>query len=817
MKRLSWLLKRCFVLGGIGAAVAYTALYLAPLPGPPPASPVPESTKILDREGRLLYDSAGPGDVHHTYVPLQEIPERLKQAVVATEDASFYSNPGIDLRAIARAALTDLRAGEPRQGGSTITQQLARNLYFAPEERSSASPLRKISEITLALRLDRSLSKDEILEQYLNRVYLGNLAYGAEAASRTYFGKGVRDLDLAESALLAGLPQSPAHYDPFTQMGAAKTRQRTVLDRMSAEGYISAEEAESAWAEPLALNRTPFPMRAPHFAAWVIDELPRLVGEEAIARGSLRVYTSLDLDLQRLAQAAVAWHIGELKDRNVTDGASVAIDPATGEILAMVGSADYFDDSIHGAVNMALAERQPGSAIKPVVYSAALENGFTPASPLLDVPTSLPDRHGAPYSPNNYDATFHGVVPLREALASSYNVPAVRVLATVGVERAVEFGRRLGITSFKDSSRYDLSLTLGGGEVTLLDLTAAYATLAAGGERVEPVAVLRVEDSAGHVIYEAPRPSREQALQPDTAYLISDILSDNDARAPTFGLNSPLRLTRPAAAKTGTTSDFRDNWTVGYTPDLAVGVWVGNADNAPMRRVSGIDGAAPIWRDIMETALKEKTPAAFAAPQGIHELVVCVPSGLLPTPYCPRTRLEKFAPGTEPVVPDDYYRPLLVCDATGRAVASRAACPGSASQHIYAFVPLEAVPWARAAGIPLPPVPLYAGGANDGVAGPDGASAIAVILVAPSNGAVLHVSREIPLTGQALRIEALPAAGIRFVELFVDAAPIGRADAAPYRVNWQLSEGTHEIRARAVDLDGNETWSQTTRVTVLPP
>jgi membrane carboxypeptidase/penicillin-binding protein PbpC len=391
------------------------------------------------------------------------------------------------------------------------------------------------------------------------------------------------------------------------------------------------------------------------------------------------------------------------------------------------------------------------------------------------------------------------------------------LLAAIGIERAVEFGRRLGITSFKDSSRYDLSLTLGGGEVTLLDLTAAYATFAAGGERVEPLAVLRVEDNAGHVIYEARRPSREQALRPDNAYLISDILSDNNARAPSFGLNSPLRLTRPAAAKTGTTSDFRDNWTVGYTPDLAVGVWVGNADNTPMRRVSGIDGAAPIWRDIMEIVLKEKAPAAFAAPQGIHELVVCVPSGLLPTPYCPRTRLEKFAPGTEPVVQDDYYRPLLVCDATGRAVASRAACPGSTSQHIYAFVPLEAVPWARAAGIPLPPVPPYAGGANDGVAGPDGASAIAVTLVAPSDGAVLHVSREIPLDEQALRIEALPAAGARDVELFVDAAPIGRADAAPYRVNWQLSEGTHEIRARAVDLAGNETWSQTTRVTVLPP
>ena len=813
MGRLARLLKRCLILGGIGALVAYMALYLAPLPAPPRSSSVPESVKILDREGRLLYDSAGPGDVHYTYVPLPDIAERLKQAIVATEDASFYSNPGIDLRAIARAALTDVRVREPRQGGSTITQQLARNIYFAPEERSSASPLRKISEIALALRLDRSMSKDEILEEYLNRVYLGNLAFGVEAASRTYFGKSVRDLDLAESALLAGLPQSPADYDPFTKISPAKSRQRTVLDRMLQEGYITAAEAEAAWAEPLALNETPFPMRAPHFATWVIEQLPGLVGEEAVAGGGLRVYTSLDLDLQQSAQAVVAWHVGELKDRDVTDGAAVAIDPVNGEILAMAGSSDYFNETIHGAVNMALAERQPGSAIKPVIYSAALEDGFTPASPLLDVETSLPNRHGEPYSPNNYDATFHGVVPLREALASSYNVPAVRVLASIGVERAVETGRRLGITSFRDSSRYDLSLTLGGGEVRLLDLTAAYATFAAGGERVEPVAVLWIEDSAGHLVYEAPRPTREQAVRPETAYLISDILSDNDARAPSFGLNSPLRLSRSAAAKTGTTSDFRDNWTVGYTPELAVGVWVGNADNRPMRRVSGIDGAAPIWRDIMETALKGTAPAAFAAPDGIREVLVCVPSGLLPTPYCPRQRLEKYAVGTEPVLRDDYYRPVVVCDDTGQAVSSISSCPGATSENVYAFVPLEAVPWARDAGVPLPPVAPYTGGLSDAAPG----ITAALTLIAPSDGAVLRVSREIPLRDQALRIEALPDAPARFVELYVDATPIGRADTAPYRINWQVTEGAHEIRARAVDFTGSETWSQPARVTVLPP
>ncbi len=651
--------------GALALALAYAALYAAPLPPPPAPRPLPESTKILDAGGRVLYDSAGPDDARYTYLSLDDMPARLRQAVIATEDASFYDNPGIDPKAIVRAALTDVRHGEARSGGSTITQQLARNLYFDQPERSSPSPLRKVREALLALRLDRSLSKDEVLEQYLNRVYFGNLAYGVEAASRTYFGKGARDLDLAESALLAGLLQSPSGYDPFTRLDAARARQVTVLSRMDDAGYISREEAAAAAAEPLALNRTPFPIEAPHFVAWVRELLPGLVGEDAVARGGLRVYTTLDLGLQRSAQEAVTRHVAALTDHNVTDGAAVVIDPATGAVRAMVGSADYFDASIDGAFNVALAERQPGSSIKPVVYAAALESGFTPASQLLDVPATLQTRLGEPYAPNNYDLTFHGLVPLREALASSYNVPAVRVLAAVGVERAVDLGRRMGLTSFTDPSRYDLSLTLGGGEVRLLDLTAAYAAFAAGGVRVDPVAVSRVEDADGRALYEAPAPARERVISAQTAYLISDILSDNDARAPGFGYNSPLHLDRPAAAKTGTTSDFRDNWTVGYTPDLVVGVWIGNADNTPMRNVSGVEGAAPIWRDVMNAALAGRPARPFAEPDGIEHAAVCLPSGLLPTPACQRRSVEAFAAGTVPVAYDDYYRALAVCDATG--------------------------------------------------------------------------------------------------------------------------------------------------------
>jgi len=796
------------------------ALYLAPLPPPPPPIPLPESTKILDREGRLLYDSAGPTDAHYTYLALADMPARLRQAVVATEDASFYDNPGIDLRAIGRAAITNARAAELSSGGSTITQQLARNLYLEPEDRTARSPLRKIREIALALQLNRSLSKDEVLEQYLNRVYFGNLAYGVEAASRTYFDKSARDLDLAESALLAGLLQSPSGYDPFTNMDAAQGRQWTVLTRMVDEGYITAAEAAAAQAEPLTLNRTPFPIEAPHFVAWVLEQLPSLVGDEAVSRGGLRVYTSLDLDLQRSAQVAVAWHVGQLKDREVTDGAVVAIDPATGQVLALLGSADYFDEEIDGAVNMALAERQPGSSIKPVIYAAALESGFTPASPLLDVPTTLSTRGGDPYAPNNYDHTFHGVVPLREALASSYNVPAVRVLAAIGLDRAFETGRRLGLTSFRDPSRYDLSLTLGGGEVRLLDLTAAYAAFAAGGTRVDPVAVMRVEDGAGNVLYEPPALAREQVVSPETAYLITDILADNAARAPGFGLHSPLRLDFPAAVKTGTTSDFRDNWTVGYTPDLAIGVWVGNADGSSMRNVSGVDGAAPIWRDVMQVALKSVAPKQFPQPDGIERVLICLPSGLLPTPHCQRQRLELFPAGAGPGEADEYYRPLIICDATGEAVTSvDAPCHGSVRERIFAFVPLEAIPWARRAGVVLPPVPPYTAVAP--YPGPDGRLSVQTDvpprLVSPSNGTVLRLSRELRPEDQELRIEALPATATRYVDIYVDGALIRRAEAAPYRASWQLAPGTHAIRARAVDAAGNETWSEEATITVLLP
>jgi penicillin-binding protein 1C len=778
----------CLVL----ALASYLLIYRLPLPPPPPAAALADSTKVFDRDGRLLYDSAGAHEGHHTYLPLSEVPLSLRRAVVATEDAGFYRHPGIDPIAIGRAIVDNALHLETRSGASTITQQLARNVYMDERERASASPVRKLREMALALRLERQYSKDEILERYLNRVYFGNLAYGVEAAARTYFGKSARELDLAESALLAGMLQAPSSYDPFRHLDAAQSRQRTVLALMVDAGYITRSQSAAAAMEPLALTSTPFPIQAPHFVAWVLEQLPQLAGEQLLQRGGLRIYTTLDLSLQEAAQAALARQIEALKDKNVRNSAVVAIDPADGGVLSMVGSPDYFDAANAGAVNAALALRQPGSAIKPVVYASALEQGMTASTPLLDVPAAFKTKHGEVYSPLNYDLTFHGVVPLREALASSYNVPAVRVLQSTGIEPAVTLGRDLGLTSFRDPADYDLSLTLGGGEVRLLDLTAAYAGFAGGGRRVEPFAVRRIETAGGQKLYAAaPDRPAVRVVSPETAFLISDILSDNEARTPSFGSYSPLRLNRPAAVKTGTTSDFRDNWTVGYSPDLAVGVWTGNHDGSPMRNVSGVDGAAPVWRDVMLAGLQNRPSLAFERPAGIEQAQVCVPSGLLPTPECRRTRVEVFARGTTPVREDDYYR--------------RLECAPACDNRVYAFVPLEALPWARDAGLDLPPIAPYSAGVHGAATSRVTETANAALrLVSPADGLVLSMSREVRLADQVLPVKLLASVPVAAVEVFVNGEPLARLANEPYQVAWQLQPGTYLFEARATTAAGRE-------------
>jgi len=818
--RSHWRLTAAFLAVTYGPLIALVLL-LVFWPAPPVAQPfaLEDSTRIYDRHGRLLYQVVLAHEGTHTYVPLEQIPESLREATIAVEDASFYRNPGFDVLAMGRALIQNLGAGEIVAGGSTITQQLVRNLYFSREERASQSPWRKVRETILAFRLTRHFGKDKILEMYLNQVYYGNLAYGVEAAARTYFGKSARDLDLAEASVLAGLPQSPAVYDPLTNLSAAKQRQRTVLSLMEQRGYIGQAEGEEAFEEPLHFAEAVFPMEAPHFVVYVRNLLDRQLGAEALEQGGLRIYTSLDLDMQHVAEDIVRRHVAGLADHEVSNAALVALEPTTGQILAMVGSADYFDEDIDGAVNMALAARQPGSSIKPITYAAALSRGYTAASPIADVRTSFFTRKGERYVPDNYDAQFHGLVSLRYALGSSLNVPAVRVMDEIGVDTVLRLAHDLGITTLDDIGRYDLSLTLGGGEVRLLDLATAYGAFASEGVRREPAAILRVEDSSGHVLYEWEQPSEEQVLSRQVAYLITDILSDNDARMLTFGEYSPLRLSRPAAVKTGTTSDFRDNWTIGYTPDLVAGVWVGNADNRPMHQVSGVTGAGPIWHDFMEEALKDAPRQPFSRPEGLVESEVCEPTGLLPGPWCLQPRRELFIAGSQPTATETYYRALDVCASTGEIASP--SCPAEeVVARVFVFPPPEVVPWAREAGLPL---------ALSALESPDGAASVSrdgtltgngsqVRIVSPEPGLVAEISGEIPSEHQALEIEAVVwgSPTTQVVELYDNDALLASLRDAPYRILWPLAEGTHRFAAVAYDGEGNRAASEIVEARILP-
>ena len=619
-------MKRAALAAGLVAGVGMALAVLVPMPLA--VDLPPQGVDILDRHGRLLYQVIDPERGASRPVALDDITPALKMATIAVEDATFASNPGVDVAATFRALLQDVSSRRIVAGGSTLTQQLAKLRYEAPAEHATQSLQRKLWESWLAIRLTGAFSKETILEQYLNSAPYGNLAVGAEAAAWTYFGKPARELSLAESALLAGLPQSPTDYDPFTQLGAARSRQQVVLDLMLRHGTISEAEAESARAEPLQLNDRPFPLSAAHFVDYIRSVAPV---------GVTRIETTLDRDIQAFAERAAQRQVARLVDHDVSDAAVVVLDPHSGEVLAMVGGVDYFADQQVGAqVNMASAPRQPGSAFKPITYAAALESGqFSQASILDDVRTVFRTRRGDAYVPEDYDHQFHGSVPLRVALASSLNVPAVEVEAQLGVNRVMDVAQQLGVADpFDDPTRFDLSLTLGGAELRLLDLTAAYGAFANGGV-FHPAVAIKGSDSG------APR----RVLSEETAWLIDDALSDDAARGPGFGRDGVLHVPgRTVAVKTGTTSDFRDNWTIGFTPDVVVGVWVGNADNHPMRDVSGVTGAAPLWRDVLDGVLDGTQSSTFQRPTDLVQTALCATSEEPAGPGCPSQRLEWLRP-----------------------------------------------------------------------------------------------------------------------------------------------------------------------------
>ena len=660
------------------------------------------STKIYDRRGELLFEVFDPFGGRRTLVRLDEIPLSLRNATIATEDPTFYSNPGFSPLAIARAFWQNITEREIVSGASTITQQLVKLLFVGRE----VTLKRKIKEAVLAAEITRTYDKNTILEIYLNEIYYGNLCYGIGAAAETYFGKPVGELTLAESALLTGIVPSPVAHDPYENPEAAVAARNTVLDLMVKHGYIDELEAELAKAEPLRLARRQIDIKAPHFVFYVRQLLEQKYGADMLYRGGLRVETTLDLEMQALAEQIARAHVARLAAQNVTNAALVAIDPQTAEIRAMLGSVDFDDEKIDGQVNVTVRLRQPGSSIKPLTYLAAFEKGWTPATMIMDVRTVFPDVPGRDFEPKNYDDKEHGPVSVRTALACSYNIAAVKALQYVGLPSLMEMAQRLGVASL-NRPYYGLSLTLGGGDVTLLEMTGAYSALAARGLWREPTAILRIKDSNGRVIYQYnPGPGRE-VLDPRHAYLITDILADNAARTPAFGPTSVLNLSRPAAVKTGTTDNYRDAWTIGYTTSLVTGVWVGNSRGTEMKRVAGSSGAGPIWHDFMEKALpimeaEGKPAGAFPRPAGLVEVEVCAVSGQLPTADCPSRRKELFLMGSEPREPCGVHRKISVCKVSGKL--STEFCPHNAvEQRLFESYPPEAREWAQAHNISQPP------------------------------------------------------------------------------------------------------------------
>ena len=606
-----------------------------------------ETTRILDREGNVLYEILDPNAGRRTYASLDKISPYMVAATIATEDKDYYSHPGFNVFAIARAMWQNYTSGKIESGASTITQQLARTLLFSPEERYEQTLKRKTREIVLASEITRRYSKDEILELYLNENNYGNLAYGVEAAAETYFNTTAKNLNLAQASFLAGLPQAPAVYDIQTNREATLDRQKQVLLLMldmSKEKnciFVSNNEQRVCISEDDVLNSAKeievfefkpvnIEMTFPHWVNYVRSLLEEQYDPQTIYRSGFTVTTTIDPELQRQAEEVVKQQISDLEGYNATDGALVAVNPSTGEILAMVGSADFYNEAISGQVNMAVSPRQPGSSIKPLTYTAAFEKGWTPATLIWDVPSefSPSGQENDPsekYKPVNYDGNFHGPVTVRTALSNSFNVPAVKTLNFVGIydnpdtdekEGFIEFAKKMGITTLTRED-YGLSLTLGGGEVTLLQMTGAFATFANEGKKVTPIAIQKIVNTKGEVVFENKQEEGEQVIRPEHAYLISSILSDQEARVPMFGEHPVINLPFTAAVKTGTTNDFRDNWTIGYTPDLAVGVWVGNADYKPMQNTTGLTGAAPIWANIMQYGIEKYTnnnPTGFNRP-----------------------------------------------------------------------------------------------------------------------------------------------------------------------------------------------------------
>lgn len=580
------------------------------------------STKIYDRNGILLYKIFK--DENRTPIALSQIPMHVQLATLAAEDAEFYSHPGFSIKGIFRSLIRNIKEGEV-SGGSTITQQLVKNALLTPEK----TLIRKIKEIILAIEVERVLTKDQILEMYLNEVSYGGTAYGIKEAASEYFDKNVDELTLSEAAFLAGLIKSPTKLSPYgSNPNLAFEREEEILHLMKVNKYITPQQQEEALKEKIVVKTKRTDIKAPHFVMYIRGLLVDKFGEETVEKGGLEVTTSLDYPTQKIAEMVVSDEIEKLRNLRVGNGAALVLNPQTGEILAMVGSKDYFDPN-GGNVNVTIRPRQPGSSIKVVNYAYALSHGFTPITTLDDSPVVFNVPGQPPYVPTNYDGAFRGKLPLRSALAESRNIPAVKVLASYGVAKMIEQGIKMGITTWDNTSRFGLSLTLGGGEVKLLDLAQVYATVANYGQKPEITPILKITDYKGRVLEEVvPLDSArgKQVLDPRVAYILIDILKDNYARSPAFGLNSYLVVPNhpEVAVKTGTSNNLKDNLTLGFNQKYLTAVWVGNNDGSSMSRIaSGLTGASPIWNKIMRSLLQNEESKTWETPPGLVQIKIC--------------------------------------------------------------------------------------------------------------------------------------------------------------------------------------------------
>lgn len=672
-----------------------------------------ETTRIYARDGQtLLYELVDPQGGHRTSVEFDRIPQIVKDATIAVEDANFYEHAGVDVRGVLRALWLNYQHQQIVSGGSTITQQLVRNVLLPEEERGRDMPEsqlyeRKLRESILAFRVSQVYSKDDILHLYLNQVYYGAQAYGIEAAAYAYFNKHVWELSEGEATLLAGLPQSPTRMNPFVNMEGAKARQRITIDLMVKNGYLSPKQGEQIFAEPITLQTPTTNIIAPHFVFYVRDMLEKQYGPDIVYRGGLRVVTSLDVQWQTQAEQIAQQRIAELQQRNAHNAAVVMLSPE-GEILAMVGSIDYNNSAIGGQVNVATSPRQPGSALKPIVYVAAMQKGWTPATIIWDEYTEFDRPGGGAYIPLNYDNSWHGAQSLRMALANSLNIPAVKALEFAGISSFVHIAIQMGITTFTDSSRYSLAMALGSNEVRLLDLSVAYNTFRSGGYYHPPLAILKVETNSGEVLVKPEETGwKRQVLGKrgeELAFLITDILSDDEARWYMFGRGNVMELPNgiDAAVKTGTSNEWRDSWAVGYTPEVTVGVWVGNNDNTPMHEIAGANGAGTIWRDMMVAFHENRVAQPFAIPKGIVQKEICVGTGTLAHETCPVIAKEYFASGIEPPPLKVTYQKLKVAG-DGSCLAASYSQPDEVRLVEFAAYPARFREWAQQHGVPQPP------------------------------------------------------------------------------------------------------------------